>query len=99
MNKQNVVTGTVGPPGLRVVQIAPVRVAFALPRKPSFGDPIPPKRVDLLPRSRQRRSDAAWPLVDSRHSGFIVARVVVPQGHKDIARVASDHDVLDLRME
>jgi hypothetical protein len=52
VHEEDVVQGAVRPPGLGVVQVAPVGIAFALPGKPASGDPVPPELVELLPRRR-----------------------------------------------
>ena len=84
------------PPSLGVMQIAPRWISFTFPWEPAPCDPRLPEFVDILWRVRHFAPHTSGKTVDK---GYEVGRevcTVIPVRHKDIARIAADHNVLDL---
>src|SRR5688500_11949366 len=79
------------PPRLRVPQIRPERVTFALPPEPAACDPAPPELAQIAWAARQRAAHSAGMLRIAQKGVPHELLIMVPERHGDIASVAA-HD-------
>jgi hypothetical protein len=88
------------PPGRGVTEVAGVRPALGLPVEPAAVDPVGPQPVDVVVARRHGAGRDTGG--DARGQPVEVAvgqlRIVVPERHEDVARVAGHDDVAHLRV-